>query len=138
MSTLKSTLAAALIASVLAIPATAKTRNEVLADVEAGCAANASGCAAILEAAIEEMVAAGANLGALATFTTKMVERATEAVVAAGGSVANVASVAKSAAAASGSIKEAAAAKGVFGVAKKADVAAEVRGNRGQVGTESG
>ena len=53
MAFTRTALAAVMAASLLAMPATAKTRNEVLAEVEAGCAADASACAAILEAAVE-------------------------------------------------------------------------------------
>ena len=95
-----------------ALPAAAKSRNEYLAEVEDACEASPESCGAILETALAEMVEVETDLAGLATFTAKIVERATEAAVAAGGSVASVASVAKAATAATGSIKAAAEAKG--------------------------
>lgn len=127
MSTLRLTLVAALVASVLAIPATAGTRNAILPDMLKFCEADPSGCGEFLEATIAEMIKTDTDLGGLASFTTTMLSRVTEAMVTStcwNTRSCAVESVAISAVASIGLIKYAARAKNVYGVAAKADVAA--------------
>lgn len=127
MSTLRLTLVAALVASVLAIPATAGTRNAILPDMLKFCEADPSGCGEFLEATIAEMIKTDTDLGGLASFTTTMLSRVTEAMVTStcwNTRSCAVESVAISAVASIGLIKYAAREKNVYGVAAKADVAA--------------